>query len=83
MVLNKETLDAIALLSQSIEYLELSTGVFNALWRWRCRTILDVLIEKEDGSLRQIRGIGPKGISEITHTLDRFLTENGIVIEAG
>lgn len=83
MVLNKETLDAIALLTQSIECLELSTGVFNVLWRWRYRTILDVLIKKEDGSLHKIRGIGPKGISEITHTLDRFLTENGIVIEAG
>lgn len=83
MVLNKETLDAIALLTQSIEYLELPPGVFNALWRWRCCTILDVLIEQSEGSLRQIRGIGPKGLSEITRALDRYLNENGIVIEAG
>ena len=68
MNITKSDIAKVALLTTKIEKMELSTKAYNALRRWGCDTLLDV-VDLYPNEIRKVRFIGEKTIAEITRKL--------------
>lgn len=60
-------------LNKKIEALELSVRAYNALSRWKCRTVGDVYALWKSGKIKKVRNLGDKSIGEIEDRLNAYL----------
>lgn len=74
----RSCLDLAIKIACPLDALGLSVMCYNSLLRWGITSVHGLLVAREIGELKKIRGIGNKAIMEIEHALEEFIGDENL-----